>query len=129
MLKEIILLTKNNKIKILISYIGLIFLFLIYFEFNIPCLFKNIFHIPCPSCGMTRAFKLIITLNIIESFHYNILALPLFLTIIIIFILNIIDIIFIKNNINKFINLIIKNYYLIIILLLISWIINIYRGI
>lgn len=120
---------KANKILILISSIGIILIFLIYPRINIPCIFKKIFHIPCPACGMTRAFKLIFKLKIIKSFSYNILAFPLLLTLIILFIVNIIDIILKKKYINKIINIITKNYYIIIILLLVSWIINIYRNI
>lgn len=120
---------KTNKILILISSIGIILIFLIYPEINIPCIFKKIFHIPCPACGMTRAFKLIFKLKIIKSFSYNILAFPLLLTLIILSIINIIDILLKKKYLNKIINIITTNYYIIIILLLISWIINIYRNI
>lgn len=43
-----------------------------------PCLFKNTFHIPCPGCGMTRAFILLghfhfreaLTININSIFAY-----------------------------------------------------------
>lgn len=120
---------KSSKILILISSIGIILIFLIYPEINIPCIFKKIFHLPCPACGITRAFKLIFKLKIIESFSYNILAFPLLLTLIILFIINIIDIILKKKYLNKILNIITKNYYIIIILLLVSWIINIYRNI
>lgn len=120
---------KSSKILILISSIGIILIFLIYPEINIPCIFKKIFHLPCPACGITRAFKLIFKLKIIESFSYNILAFPLLLTLNILFIINIIDIILKKKYLNKIINIITKNYYIIIILLLVSWIINIYRNI
>lgn len=120
---------KKNKILILFFYLGLILIFLIYKNLNIPCIFKKIFNLPCPACGMTRAFKLIFNLQLIKSFSYNILAFPLLLILAIIFITNIIDIIFNKSYTNKIINTIINNYYLIILLLLLSWIINIYRNI
>lgn len=121
------LLTKKNKILILLSYLGLILIFLLYTNLHIPCIFKKTFHIPCPSCGMTRAFISIINLNIKNAISYNILSIPLFLTLIIIFITNILDIIFKKQYLNKIINIIIKHYYIIILLLLINWIINIYK--
>ena len=121
------LLTKKNKILILLSYLGLILIFLLYTNLHIPCIFKKIFHIPCPSCGMTRAFISIINLNIKNAISYNILSIPLFLTLIIIFITNILDIIFKKQYLNRIINIIIKHYYIIILLLLINWIINIYK--
>lgn len=121
------LLTKKKKILILLSYLGLILIFLFYTKFKIPCIFKKLIHIPCPSCGMTRAFKSILTLNLKNAISYNILSIPLFLTLIIIFITDLIDIILKKQYLDKIIHLIIKYYYLIIILLLINWIINIYK--
>lgn len=46
--------------------------------FNIRiCPIFNIFHIPCPGCGMTRALILILKGDIVESFKYNILTFPL----------------------------------------------------
>ena len=121
--------TNKNKILILFSYIGLILIFLIYVNHSIPCLFKTIFKTPCPSCGMTRAFIAILNLNFQEAIYYNILSIPLFLTFLLIFIINIIDIIFNKKNLDKIIKLTVKHYYILIILLIISWIINIYKQI
>lgn len=120
---------KKKKILILFLYLGLILIFLIYINNYIPCIFKKIFHIPCPACGMTRALKEIITLNIINSFSYNILAFPITIILLVIFIFTIIDLIYNKKYIEKILKLITKHYYIIIILLIISWIINIYRKI
>jgi hypothetical protein len=36
-----------------------------------PCLFQSIFHIPCPGCGMTRAFILLGHFRIQEAFMMN----------------------------------------------------------
>lgn len=121
--------TKKKKILILLSYPGLILIFLLYTKFNISCVFKNIFHFPCPACGMTRAFIAILSLDFKTAISYNILSIPLFLIIIISFIINIIDIIFNKKYLDKITQLIIKHYYIIIILLILSWIINIYQNI
>ena len=120
---------KKNKILILFLYIGLILIFLLYINNYIPCIFKKVFNIPCPACGITRAFKSILNLKIIESFSYNILAFPIIIILGIILISTIIDIIYNKKYLDKIINKIINNYHLIIILLLLSWIINIYRNI
>lgn len=126
---ETSLLTKKNKILILFSYIGLILIFLLYMNYNIPCIFKKIFNIPCPSCGLTRAFKLILKLQITKSLSYNILTIPIIIILSTILISTIIDIIFNKQYLNKILNKIIKNYKIIILLLIISWIINIHRNI
>ena len=121
--------TKKNKILILFSLPGLILIFLLFIKFKIPCIFKEIFNIPCPSCGMTRAFISILKFNFIDAIKYNILSIPLFILIILYYILNIIDIISNKQYLNKFIHIIIKNYHIIIIILIINWIINIYKEI
>ena len=126
---EINLLTKKNKILILFSYPGLILIFLLYNQIHIPCIFKKTFHIPCPSCGTTRAFNSILKLNINNAISYNLLSIPLFIILILIFIMTIVDLKSNKTYLNKIINLITKNYYIIILLLIISWIINIINNI
>ena len=105
-------------------FLALVLFFLICLKFNIPCLFKKIFSISCPACGMTRAIKCILKLNIIESFSYNILAFPLVIFIIISIILFIIDKIKKTNLLTNLLEKIIKHYYIILLLLLISFIIN-----
>lgn len=63
-----------KNLKIILIVLGLAFILNI---FNIRfCPFFNIFNIPCPSCGLTRAFKLIMQFKFIESLKYNLLALP-----------------------------------------------------
>lgn len=94
------------------------------------CIFKKIFNISCPGCGLTRCFKAILNLDFITAFKYNILGIPLFISIIIYILLLIIDII---RNDNKVINYTFKYlgkyYYIVIILLIISMIVNNTRGI
>jgi len=46
---------------------------------SIPCIFRLIFGIPCPACGLTRAFILISQLRFVDAMRMNILSVPLFL--------------------------------------------------
>nr|WP_136479594.1 DUF2752 domain-containing protein [Acetivibrio thermocellus]THJ77178.1 DUF2752 domain-containing protein [Acetivibrio thermocellus] len=39
------------------------------------CLFKNFFGIPCPGCGMTRAYLSLVKFDLTSAFYYH----PLFL--------------------------------------------------
>ena len=64
-----------KNLKIILMVIGLAFILNI-FDIRF-CPFFNIFKIPCPACGFTRAFKFIIQFEFIKSLKYNLLALPL----------------------------------------------------
>ena len=125
--------TNNRKLNIFIN-IYLIFFILIYLLLvlnnKIPCIFKSIFQIPCPFCGLTRAFKELFKLNISKALFYNILSIPLFIFFIYWFILFIKDIIKKENKSFDIISNLFSKYYLIIIILvIISWILNIIHGI
>lgn len=97
---------------------------------SIPCFFKVIFKIPCPGCGMTRAFKSILEFDFIQAFKFNILSIPLFVFFIFIFIAIIYDIIKDGKMLeNKIIKLLDKYWILAIILVVASLIVNIIRGI
>lgn len=115
----------QKKILILSIYMSLILIFLICINLNPPCLIKTIFHISCPACGMTRAVKEILKFNIITSFSYNILAFPIILILAYVFIVNIFN----TSKAIEIFKKISKHYYIVIILIIISWFINIYRGI
>ena len=78
---------------------------------------------------MTRAFVLILQMKIIESFSYNILAFPIFLILLLILIIDIIDLILKKDYLKKVLDVIVKSWKLIIVLLIISLIINNFRKI
>lgn len=54
-----------------------LFIILYVLDFNYQCPFKRLLHIPCIGCGMTRAVVTIIHGNFLESFRYNLMALPL----------------------------------------------------
>jgi len=45
---------------------------------GIPCLFKLTFHIPCPGCGMTRSLTALWHGDLLLSFRYHPLGIPLF---------------------------------------------------
>lgn len=94
------------------------------------CIFKRIFNICCPGCGLTRSFRCILNFDFIRAIKYNILGIPLFICSVIFIIIIIVDII--KNNDIgiKSIMKIFNNYYLIIIfILVITAIINNINGI
>lgn len=103
----------------------LLFLLVIVFHFKPSCIIKSITHIPCPGCGMTRAFKLIIKGKLLQALSQNIISVPLFISIIIVNICLIMDIINSKRHTEKIINILLNRKYIILALLLISEIYNI----
>ena len=121
--------TKKQKILILFLFIGLVLIFLICTIFQIPCLFKTIFNIPCPACGIGRATILLLHFKFIESFSYSILVQPTILIRAIIFIIDIYDLIKKQDNLSHFLNNITNHYHFIILYLIISWVVNIIHGI
>ncbi|MEG1892679.1 MAG: DUF2752 domain-containing protein [Bacilli bacterium] len=122
--------TKKNILSIVIVILLFLFAGIAIFFLDLNCLFKMIFRIPCPGCGMSRAFKAIVNFKIIESFSYNILAIPVLLLFIYMLFLTFKDIIKKENNLYTFvINLFTKHYKLIIFLLVLSEVLNIIRDI
>ena len=67
--------------KVIIAYgIGVLgFIILINTPFSVPCVFKLIFGLPCPGCGLFRALVLVTRLDIVGAARMNIIALPLFI--------------------------------------------------
>ena len=65
---------------------GISSLFTCVFKIRI-CLFYNLFKVPCPGCGLTRSFLSIICFDFISAFQFNILGIPLFIFLLIYFIL------------------------------------------
>jgi len=97
---------------------------------NYTCIFKNLFGICCPGCGLTRSFRSIIQLDFYSAFNYNILGIPLFIFGIITCIGLVIDIIKNDNRTIHYILILLEKYYIfIIILVIIAMIINNIRGI
>ncbi|MBQ3021309.1 MAG: DUF2752 domain-containing protein [Bacilli bacterium] len=117
---------ENKKAINIIAISGIILLLIVYFlDFN--CIFKTIFNIPCISCGLTRGFIYILKLDLINAIKMNLLSIPLFITIIIFYVLYFLWILLKKEYIFKYYNYIIKYYKLIIIILIINWIYNVIK--
>ena len=89
------------------------------------CVFKTLLSIRCPGCGLTRSIRSLLKLDIILSFKYNIFGPIIFILFIIFVICMIKDII---ENDDKTIRYTIKYlgkyYYIVIICLIVSMIIN-----
>ena len=97
---------------------------------NVDCLFKTLFGIRCPGCGLTRSFKAIFDLDFYGAFNYNILGIPLFVISVMVCICMIIDIVRNDDRTIRYIFNFFKKYYvLVIILLIVSMIINNVKGI
>ncbi len=103
--------------------LGILFIIL---DITYVCPFNHYFHIPCPGCGMTRAFKLILQGNILASLRYNLLAIPLFIFIILSMIFLVVDIIKNQTEYLAYIERISQKYGVWIVLaVLIVWMCNI----
>ena len=68
----VIVMKRRSFFETLIIIILMVFVFLL---FDIRCLVRTIFHIPCPTCGMTRAWLSVFRLDFESAFYYH----PLFL--------------------------------------------------
>ncbi len=59
---------------------GIFLLFVLYFlmvytlfrYYNITCVFIEIFGIPCPGCGMTRALRALFNMDFIGAINHNV---------------------------------------------------------
>jgi len=97
---------------------------------KLDCIFKKLFNISCPGCGLTRSIRAILRLDIILSFKYNIFGPILFIILVIGIIFLIKDIIKNEDKTIKYAYKVLgKYYYIVIICLIISIIINNIRGI
>lgn len=94
------------------------------------CIFKKLFNISCPGCGLTRSFRALLKFDIILSFKYNIFGPIIFIILVIGVVLLIKDIIKNEDKTIKYTYKILsKYYYIVIICMIISMIINNIRGI
>ena len=69
----------------------------------VNCLFKEFTGISCISCGMTRAFRFILSGDFVSATYTNILSIPLFVFLVYSFIYLILDIIKNENNYINFV--------------------------
>ena len=96
---------------------------------SFPCPCKTIFHIPCPGCGMTRAFKALFQLELLKSFHYHVLSIPIFLLIVGINFYLIKDLVKNTEQTKSILKKIFQSPLLWTILIIMSEIFNVLRGI
>lgn len=43
----------------------------LFYFLDIHCLFRTIFHVSCPTCGMTRAWMAVLEGNLQQAFEYH----------------------------------------------------------
>ena len=80
-------------------------------------------------CGITRGIKCILKFKIIESFKYNLLSIPVFLSITLFYIIYIFSIILKKEYIYCYYNYFVIHYKTIIVILIINWIVNVFKAV
>lgn len=123
--------TKKNiyKILILLSFL-IIFLLFFIFDLKSKCIFKKLFNIACPGCGLTRSIRAILSFDLIASIKYNILGIPLVLFITFSSIILLKEIIKGEDKLIPYVKKILSKYYwLVILILVITMIINNITGV
>ena len=70
--KEVVALKKPDKLgRKLLCLAGGAILLLLWCWFGLPCVFRSITGIPCPGCGMTRAWLATLRLDFSAAFHWH----------------------------------------------------------
>lgn len=85
---------------LIVGLIGMLYaVFSLVTKWRIPCLFKEVTHLDCPGCGITRMCLSLLRLDFYQAFRYNpgvFLMIPLFVTY---FIVKVVQ--YIKNGVQK----------------------------
>ena len=98
--------------------------------FSFKCIFKDLFGIRCPGCGLTRSFISILNFDFISAIKYNFLGIPIFISFMLICFFMIIDIFKNSDKTLKFINKILQTRYIeLLILIVVVMLINNIQGI
>ena len=98
--------------------------------FSFKCIFKDLFGIRCPGCGLTRSFISILNFDFISAIKYNVLGIPIFISFILISFFMVIDIFKNSDKTLKFINKILQTKYIeLLILIVVVMLINNIQGI
>ena len=84
---------KEWKNKLLLTVIYALVL-IVFWRLGIPCLFKRFFHIPCPGCGMSRAFFACLKFDFVKAFHEH----PMFWSMPILYLYFLLDFTILKNK-------------------------------
>ena len=105
-----------------VGFVFFVILFILTKIFSVSlCPIKNFFGVSCFGCGMTRGFISILNIDFKTAFEYNVLSIPLFISIVLYFICSLIDVIFDKNYIYVIEKQLSKKYmYLVYIIILIA---------
>ena len=119
--------------RIIIAYgIGVVILVIsINMPFSVPCIWKSALDIPCPSCGLTRAFVLASQFRFIDAVKMNILFLPLAIGMAVFFLCALLDLLYDMQAIRQFNDVMDKKWVIVLVVIFtaLSWYYNIVRGI
>lgn len=111
-------------INVLMASMTLLLLVIFVFDIELTCVFNALLNVRCPACGLTHAFKSLLNLDLIGAINNNIISIPLFISVILFYILYFVDLIFKKNILVRIYDGFSKHYILIIIVIIILTIYN-----
>lgn len=123
--------SKTYAKNVLLTYgLGAVLLLLIALTpFTIPSVFRLVFGVPCPACGLTRAFLHALRLNFIQAMQMNILFAPIAIGALVYFVCAVLELFFDKKVFDRLNATLAKKRYtaLGVLLMLASWGYNLYR--